>query len=627
MDVYEITGNVTGISRTGVNFLEPADSYQNLEDGYVYRQVLQSRLGLAYFAPRLAGQTRVMGIFEHILPDGSKQLLVADTNFLYIYNTGTGIFDQIAYGGSMAAYAGFNIIDKNWYISGTSYPDKNNNPRFVFTGFGITANAAGSSVFFYDGTNVKDYTAIADNPDYAAQISRKLNKAIWVSIFGERLNFIAPTIENIEQNQQLLFSGIKNSAGNGDKFNVAGSGYIEADTYEYLTGFTVLGQVMSLNFNRSAYTVEKTRDVFNPYFIRRTPTVLGTDAKFSAIGYDDKVRSVGKTGIVATDGRQQLRCDDKINTFTRDQIDQLEFDLTYGGFDRFNNQLMWSYKESETDSDTQNKVLIFNYEELSWSIYNLRLSVFGQCDIGLNLNWEDIDGASGNESWAQWQTTEELWGQIGLGDQVQKTLAGDDLGFIYEINKDFDDYFTNISAITQASSAVLTISSSAFQIGDEVIIEDVEGMTQINNDSSNVYTVTAASSTSITVNQDSTLFDVYTTGGSVSKVINFRAETIPFNPYRSEGYMCYVSHVEFLLDTSGGHLYVDVIADDEDFPFKQNVLLQPSNTTTKSSEWITMTVDQEANFLTFVMKQKSVSSQMKLYSMRIHTKRGALTSG
>jgi hypothetical protein len=630
MDIFEITGNKTGISKTGVNFLEPADSYQNLEDGYVYRQVLQSRLGLAYFAPRLAGQTRVIGIFEHILPDGSKELLAADTNFLYIYNTGTGIFDQIAFGGSMAAYAGFNIVDKNWYISGTSYPDKNNNPRFVFTGFGITANAAGSSVFFYDGTNIKDYTDGGvgnDNPDYTAPISGQLNKAIWVAIFGERLNFIAPTIGNVEYNQQVLFSGIRNSAGSGDKFNVAGSGAIEADTYEYLTGFTILGQVMSLNFNRSAYTVEKTRDVFNPYFIRRTPTVLGTDAKFSAIGYDDKVRSIGKTGIVVSDGREQVRCDDKINTFTRDDIDQLKFDLTYGGFDRFNNQLMWSYKESESDSETQNKVLIFNYEELSWSKYNLRLSVFGQCDIGLNLNWEDIDETSGNQSWAQWQTTEELWGQIGLGDEVQKTLAGDDLGFIYEINKDFDDYYTNISAITQASSAVLTVSPSAFQVGDEVIVEDVDGMIQINNDSSNVYTITAATPTSITINRDSTLFDAYTTGGSVSKVINFYAETIPINPYRSEGFMCYVSHVEFLLDTSGGHLYVDVISDNEESPFKQNVLLQPSNTTTKSMEWITMTVDQEANFLTFVMKQKSVSSQMKLYSMRIHANRGALTSG
>ena len=49
MEVYEITGNRTGIARDGVNFLEPADSYQNMFDGYVYRQILQSRLGFQRF--------------------------------------------------------------------------------------------------------------------------------------------------------------------------------------------------------------------------------------------------------------------------------------------------------------------------------------------------------------------------------------------------------------------------------------------------------------------------------------------------------------------------------------------------------------------------------------------------
>lgn len=625
MDIFEITGNTTGLTRSGVNFLEPADSYQKLEDGYLNRQVLQSRKGLSYFAPRLAGENRVMGIFEHILPDGTTQLLAFDLNYAYLYNTATGIFDQLAFGGSMAGYAGFNILQNDWYISGVSYPDKDNNPRFVFTSFGIAANAAGSSVFFFDGINIKDYTAIADNPDYAAPISGQLNKANYVLWFGERLNFFAPTIANVEYNQTTLYSGIRNSAGNGDKFNVAGSGQIDADTYEFMTGAVILGQLISLKFNRSNYTIEKTKDVFNPYFIRREDGVLGTDAKFSAIGYDDKVRSIGKTGILADDGRRVLRCDNKIPYFTFDEIDQINFNLIYGGFDRINNQFMWSFLKSESGDTTQNQVLIFNYEELTWSVYNQRLSVFGQSNIGLNLNWEDIDETSGNESWAEWQTTEELWGNIGLGKAVQKTLAGDDLGFIYEINKDFDDYYADISAITQANPGVLTISASAFKTGDKIVIENVEGMIELNNNEP--YLILSATDTSITINEDTTLFTAYTTGGSISKVISFYAETIPFNPYREQGYRCYVSHVEFLLDTDGGHLYVDVIADDEEFPFKKDILLQPSFTTTKSREWITITVDQEANFLTFVMRQESVSSQVKLSSMRIHCSRAGLTSG
>lgn len=630
MDIFEITGNTTGLDRSGVTFLNPADSYQNLENGFIYRQVLQSRQGFDYFAPRLANQTRVFGIFEHILPDGTKELLVADKNFLYKYNPVTGVFDQIPFGGSMAAYTGFNVTAKDFYISGTSYPTSANLPRFVFTGEGITANAAGSSVFFYNGTDVRDYTAIADNANYIAPALGALNKAIFVVRFNERLNFISPTIGGVNYTQGVLYSGIRTVSGNGDNFNVAGSGLFQADTYQAIWGFSILGQVLVLNFQQMNYTLEKTRDAFNPYFGRAVSGKDGTDAKFSSVVYDDTDKSLGKSGVISTDGRRTLRADNKIPRFTADDIDQVDFNLTYGGFDRANNQFLWSYKKSESNSLTQNSVLVYNYEELTWAVYDQRFSVIGQSDVGINLTWDQIDEALGNESWATWDTTEELWDQIGLGKSVLKTLAGDDLGFIYQLNMDFDDYFSDIQSITNAASAVIGITQTGILAGDLVIIENVVGMVTPNGDSINSdtpYTVLAATPTSITINFESSNSTAYISGGSVSKVISFKAETIPFNPYRDKGFRIYISHVEFLLESNGGHLRVDVVADEEEAPFIKDVLIQPSNTSTKSKQWITMTVNEEANFLTFIMKQQSVSSQVRLTSMRVHCQQGGMTSG
>lgn len=626
MEIYEITGNVTGISREGVNYLQPADSYQNLENGFIYRQVLQSRKGISLFAPRLADKSRIFGIYEHILPNSSKELLLIDKNFLYRWNNITGIFDQIPFAGSMAAYTGFNMTAKNFYVSGTSYPTATNTQRFIFTGQGITPNGAGSSIFFYNGTDVRDFTSIVDNPNYAPPTLGALTLAHYVTYFGERLNFIYPVIGGTDYAQGFLYSGIRNGVGNGDKFNVAGSGLLQADTSQDITGFVILGQIIALNLRRSNWTIEKTRDAFNPYFIRKIPSVEGTDALFSSIEWNDRDFSIGRTGIITTDGRTSLKTDTKIPYFTQDEIDQIDFDLTYGGFDRINNQFLWSYKQSESESDTQNKVLCYNYEESTWNTYDLRLTVFGQTDLGLNLSWDDIDETIGNESWSKWDTTEELWDTIGLGQSVQKTLAGDDLGFIYNINQDFEDYYADISAITQASNAVLTVSESAFQAGDKVIIENVNGMTQINNTNANIYTIITATDTSITLNVDSSLYDAYTSGGSISKVIEFRAETIPINPYRSAGSKVNLSHVEFLIDTNGGYLSVDFYADEQTAPFKQDVLLIPT-LTTQAREWITCVVNQEANFITIKMKQDSVDSQVRLTSMRLHMTEGGLTSG
>lgn len=650
MDIYEITGDVTGVSQAGVNFLQPADAFQEVRNGFVYRQVLQSRKGVGYFAPRLADESRVLGIFEYILPNASKVLLAIDRNFLYKYNTISGVFDQVPFGGTLVGYPGFGILGNDYYVSGTAFPQDSsapdpvvvNGPRFIFTVRGSNVTPNGSFIFFYTGTDialgeVKNFTDVVDNPPFTNPPQGQLTNARYVLWFGERLNFTIPTIAGTDYNQGILYSGIRNAAGNGDKFNVAGSGLLQADTYENITGQTILGQVIALNFTRSNWTVEKTKDAFNPYFIRKVPSVLGTNAEFSAVSWSDQTHSVGKTGVIVTDGRQSLREDNKIPRFTADKIDAVNFNLTYGGFDRLNNQFLWSFKSQGTDETdlTQDQILVYNYEEESWSTFDQRFSVFGQTDVGLDLTWNDIDDViSGNPSWSQWDTTQEIWDNIGLGASVQKTLAGDDLGFIYELNQDYYDYFEPISNITQAVNAVVTVQPSAFKVGDKVIIHDVQGMTEINSSASfddvtnvNIWEVVSATDTLLTLNVNSIDFTAYVPNtGVISKVIEFSAQTIPFNPYRSQGKRCYIGMIEFLIDTNGGNLLVDLYSDEEETPYKANTLLLPNNESTKAREWLTLVADHEANFHTIVMKQENSSEQIRLVSMRIHCKMGGSTS-
>lgn len=637
MDVYEIADYKTGVDNSGVNYLSPADSFEEIVNGFIYRQVLQSRQGVGFFAPRLSGQTRVLGIFEFIKPDSSSELLAVDRNQLYKFNTGTRTFDPVPFGGSMAAYTGFNITSNDLYISGTAYPTASNGPRFVFCGEGITPNGAGSAIFFYDPVSftVKDFTNAADNTNYAAPPGGALNSATYVLWFNERLNFIVPVIAGVEYNQGTLYSGIRTASGNGDKFNVAGSGLFQADTFQFITGATILGQIMVHNYDRSAYTMEKTRDAFNPYFGRGIPGVLGTSAKFSAISWNDQVASTGKTGALGADGRQNLRIDNKIPRFTAEEISQQDFNLTYGGFDRLNNQYLWAYKKSGTDTDTQNFVLVRNYEENTWSVYDQRFSVFGQTDIGINLNWDDIDETTGNLSWARCDTTDEIWDRIGLGAAVQKTLAGDNLGFIYELNQSYDDYFTNITAVAAGATTTLTVSATGVLPGDLVTISNVEGMIELNNFDpetntklKDFYEVISATPTSIVIDVDSSLFSPYTLNtGNLSKIISFSAQTIPFNPYRAEGRRVYMSHVDFTIDVNGGSLLVDVYADQQSSPFIQNVLLMPNQDSEQQADVISMSVNQEATFITFVLKQQSPAVQLRLTSMKMYCERGGFING
>lgn len=620
MDIVEVTGYRTGIERGGVNFLDPADAFEILRNGFIYRQVLQSRKGFVKFGDRLSDGSRVMGIFENVNPaDSTTTTLACTKDFLYEYNPTTNAWDQIPMAGS-APIGGFGITSNADYVSGTTYPTSANAQRFVFCSRGM------SDIYFYDGTNVKVFTNVVDNPNYAAPVGGALSRATYLAWFGERINFFLPTVGGINYPQGILYSGIRDAAGNGDKFNVPGAGQINADTYEIMRGINVISDYMILNFQRSNWTMRKTRDAFNPYFLEKTPSVLGTDASFSAVAWNYQVKSIGKTGMITTDGRKSVRFDNKVPRFTTDDFDQENFDLTYGGFDRINGQFLFSYRggDSELSTITQDHVLVYNYEEKTWATNDQRFSVFGQSDAGVTIAMQDIDETYPNApaSWARMDTTEEIMNEIGVTTATQKTLAGDNNGFIYQINQDFDDYFAAITGISQAGSAVITFAATPFEIGDRVTFEDVEGMIEING---MVGTVTAVTLTSATVDIDSLNFTAYTTGGYISKVIDFEATMSPFNPYRSEGRKCYMSHVEVLLNNHAGEVYVDIYDDEEDAPFK-TVLLEPSSDSTKDRQWITFIVDQESNFLTLSFRRESADTQTIITSIRIHCSRGAFTS-
>jgi len=626
MQVFEITGYQTGVSKEGVNYLQPSDSFQNIQNGYIYRQVLQSRRGFKQFSTnRLASGTRIMGIFEHVLRDNTTQLLVVTTTTLYKYNTGTDTFDAIVFAGSVGA--GFTITNKAHYVSGTTYPTKTGANRFLFTGPGL------SDIYSYDGTDVQSFTL--DNLDYAQPIvgaTGVITGAWFIMRFGERLNLFNARVGGNRNPQQMLYTGIRDSTGNGDKFLTVGAGAVVADTSEYIQGASILGDNVIINFSRSNWAVDKRNDAFNPYFIRKIPSVIGTDAPFSSVSWDDRTVSVGKTGIIATNSRESKRIDNKIPDFTTDDIDSPEFPLTYGGFDRVIGQFLISYADANAANSTQNKVLVNNYEEGTWSVNDQRFTVFGQTELGPENVWSDIEGAN-QDSWERWDTTEEIWNKIGLSDTVQKTLAGDDDGFIYELNQDYDDYFVAITGITAASPAVVSTNNQALKAGDRVVISNVEGMTGINNFDTDtgeltqgIYTVASSTVNSVTLdNIDSSNYTAWTAAGSISKVIDFSAEMMPFNPFRSEGRMCHISYVEFLLNTNVGEMTVDVFADEYSTPYIENVVIKPT-TILKSREWITMSVNNEANFHTFKFSQISPSKQFQMTNMRIHCSPGGMAS-
>jgi Ubiquitin-activating enzyme E1 FCCH domain len=77
-----------------------------------------------------------------------------------------------------------------------------------------------------------------------------------------------------------------------------------------------------------------------------------------------------------------------------------------------------------------------------------------------------------------------------------------------------------ITNITQANPAVITITTdeeeeTGYEIGQVIQINNVVGMTQVNG---NVYTVTASTATTVTINLNSSSFSAYVSGGTTTLV-------------------------------------------------------------------------------------------------------------
>lgn len=82
-------------------------------------------------------------------------------------------------------------------------------------------------------------------------------------------------------------------------------------------------------------------------------------------------------------------------------------------------------------------------------------------------------------------------------------------------------YTATITGATQATNAVLTATNS-FRVGNFVTITGVSGMTQLND---NTYQILQGTTTTITLNVNSTLFSPYTSGGVAT--ISFHQTTEP----------------------------------------------------------------------------------------------------
>jgi hypothetical protein len=119
---------------------------------------------------------------------------------------------------------------------------------------------------------------------------------------------------------------------------------------------------------------------------------------------------------------------------------------------------------------------------------------------------------------SKWQIRKITWDSSSSPTRVEwaqnsEGNASADYEFVWTADTDL-----TITGITQANPAVVTVSSIGDLVnGDQIVIQDVTGMTEVNFDGSNIYTVAGIAGATFQLQGiDSTAFTAYSAGGTVN---------------------------------------------------------------------------------------------------------------
>lgn len=558
-----------------------------------------------------ANGNEVMMIANFITTTNARKLVVASTDEFNVYNSATNRFDVIAFTGTAATPTG-NASD---FFSSTMYPDKNGAPRLIM------ANDTGADgIYSYDGT---DIDLLQDSGDYVAPSGGTLDSCLHVYYFNERLVCIRPRIGGVLFPQSIIWTGVNDAGGNGDDFNAPGAGGMDLSSEFFITASVKLRSSIIIWTTESIWEFTFTTDIDLPFKLKQLgdAEARGAQAPFSGITWFGESAAVGNLGITGTDGRDSFRIDNKIPFFSRDRMSGLPsnssfnpFELISSGTNFEDDQFWWLYPDVNKVAKSNNtNVLAHNFVEESWSVYDLALTRMGKFQQTNEIVWDDVNGDL-DDSWAYWDDTTEIWDDFFDQKFVFFSLVGDENGFIYKLRSN-NDQSVEINGITAADAAVVSTEPDVFQVGDQVSIIGVVGMTEINDAT---YAVTAVSAESVTIGINSSDFTAYTSGGVMSRQIKREFETKPINPFVDKNKKCRLKRVHFFFDTDKTTMLLDLKADRRQTAYRTDIQIDDgTNEGLAKKKWTAITVNQVANFHTLRIHQENGQANERLHAIMI----------
>jgi hypothetical protein len=412
--------------KTGINtylqpWIRPAEAFSPLTNAYIYRGTVNKRNGYTQFGKDIADGKPVMGIMKYIdEASGSIYLLVATTAHLYKYDPGTGNYVNIVlpvdFSGTIVNF--FNYT--NWQASAGA-------ASYIY----MTNNL--DPVTLYDG-------AVSSQPDLWTDTPHtvKIVRCLDTQVYKQRMLYIRPTLSSsaTPENQTIYWSAISNptntitdTAGNG--------GFLAAPTGDIIQSVEFIRDVLVVFFTNSTWIFRYTGSESNPFRWDKVNSSKSTNSPYASIAYDERVTSIGQTGLIACDGVNVQRYDVSIIDYYETNFSEQYYSQAFS--QRYENLSQgWTLYVSQENqfplvdgvAPGSDKALIYNFLENTWATYSWSIP----------LTCLGIYYKQSGTTWAQliqaWDDTDAAWNSYFTQKAAPILLAGDTSGHVYLMDDD-----------------------------------------------------------------------------------------------------------------------------------------------------------------------------------------------
>lgn len=508
----------------------------------------------------------IMGFSQYeTIPVTDQPAYAYDTQFVYHYTSGRWLQT-----GPAPAYY-FKGTDSQFFqVSNFKGTNPEDTAMFI-TNFNATSGAPGANddyIWYFDGTNWRRFAPLVlnsgtkvvsariilpfrgcllmfDTMEQTGGVNKRYPYRCRVSRIGSP---IAGT-EPIDDGGYAWLEPLQ--------LNAEGGTYQDSSTQESIISIEYIRDRLIVKFERSIWEFTYTGDPLAPFIWNQINSDFGSISTFGTVAFNDIVFSVSNCGIYACDGSTVSRIDQDI----KDYVYGIKTDSTgtarVHGIRDFKSELIyWTLplNGKTPNSVFPNTVLVYNYQNKTWSENDDCITAFGYFEQSSDKTWAEMT--------LPWENATYNWRYYLSQAEERQIICGNHHGYVFVLKPLVTSNarvmnITNFVVDPTTNTATVTCINHGLNSGDYIMLFDLVGIT-FDADDTMIYSVLTADQNTFTIGNDITPFSgTYKGGGTISRISKVSIKSKEWNFYLQSGRNFMVNKMDFLVTRASGGLKTD----------------------------------------------------------------------